>query len=362
MRGHLAESRRWCDVGLTLAPRLPPALEARVWLHDASLAWRMGDNGEREPRRHARSELFRQVGDRYHEAGVSTLASIAAGEAGDHADADSLAEEARTIYAELGDRRRVAMIDHNLGLWALDRGDWPRARAYLEAGLAGAREIGSDQLTGNSLVDLGVLALYEGREDDAVRLFAEGLESARRTGWQINIAYCLRGLGSIAAARGDAETAARLFGAAEGVEERAGEQIQSYARRAFDQRSCAGPRAPRGAGNRSGVGGRSSDERGRRGLVRARDGRRTGASLEVPLEAGPVEPIASERDRYAVRCKTWRTVDAYHFAPPEPEPNRSPHRNPVFSSRSVALAYAYDPATAPNDEPDKRVRVDQARR
>ena len=43
VRGHFAESRRWCDVGVTLAPRLPPALEARVWLHDASFGWRTGN-------------------------------------------------------------------------------------------------------------------------------------------------------------------------------------------------------------------------------------------------------------------------------------------------------------------------------
>ena len=83
-----------------------------------------------------------------------------------------------------------------------------------------------------------MLALYEERDDDAVHLFAECLESARRTGWQINIAYCLRGLGSTAAARRDVETAARLFGAAENVEERAGEQLQPYALRAFDQRAA----------------------------------------------------------------------------------------------------------------------------
>jgi tetratricopeptide (TPR) repeat protein len=234
VRGHFAESRRWCDVGLTLAPRLPPALEARVWLHDASFGWR---TGSRTSALRALT-LYRQVGDRYHQALCLHLASNAAGEAGDHAEAYSLAQEAGTIYAETGDRRRAAIIDHNLGLWALDRGDWPRARSHLEAGLAGAREIGSDQLKGNSFCDLGVLALYEGREDDAVHLFAESLESARRTGWQINVAYCLRGLGSTAATRGDADTAARLFGAAESVEERAGAPIQSYAKRVFDQRAA----------------------------------------------------------------------------------------------------------------------------
>lgn len=233
VRGHLAESRRWCDVGLTLVPQLPPALEARVWLHDAFLRW----TDDRTSAERA-LKLFRQIGDRHLQAMCLQAASNAAGEVGDHTDADSLAREARTIYAEVGDRRRAAVLDHNLGLWAMNRDDWPGARASLEAGLAGAREIGSDQLMGNSFVDLGVLALYEGREDDAVHLFAEGLASARRTGWQINVAYCLRGLGSTAATREAADTAARLLGAAETVEERAGMAIQSYAKRVFDQRAA----------------------------------------------------------------------------------------------------------------------------
>ncbi len=235
VRGHLAESRKWCDAELALAPRLSPAMEARAWLHDASLAWQIGENERTKTSTTRALGLFREVGDRFHEGRCLHLESIGAGESGDFSDARLLAEEAKSIFAEVGDRRSAAIIDHNLGLWALSRGDRPGARAYLEAGLAGARDIGSDQMTGNSLVDLGVLALYEGREDDAFRLFAEGLESAGRTGWQINIAYCASGLACLAAARGDTGTAARLFGAAEGVEKRVGAQIQSYARRAFDQ-------------------------------------------------------------------------------------------------------------------------------
>ena len=56
VRGLLAESRRWCDFGLTVAPRLPPALEARVWLHDAALGWRMGEYS------HARTSAARALG------------------------------------------------------------------------------------------------------------------------------------------------------------------------------------------------------------------------------------------------------------------------------------------------------------
>jgi predicted ATPase/class 3 adenylate cyclase len=235
VRGHLAESRKWCDVELTLTSQLPPAMEARAWLHDASLAWHVGEYERTRASATRALELFREVGDRFHEGRCLGLESIGAGQSGDFSDARSLAEDAKTIFAEVGDGRSAALMDHNLGLWALARGDRPRARAFLEAGLAGARAFGSDRMTGNSLVDLGVLALYEGREADAFHLFAEGLESARRTGWQINIAYCTSGFACIAAARGDTGTAARLFGAAEGVEERVGEQIQSYARQVFDQ-------------------------------------------------------------------------------------------------------------------------------
>ena len=234
IRGHLAESRRWCNVGLALAPELPPALEARVWLHDAALGWHVGESASAL----RALALVRQVGDPHYEAACLHVASNAAIAAGNQADADSLAQEARRIYSELGDRGRAAEIDHNLGVLALDRGDWQRARAFLDQGLAGAREYGSDLSTGNSLGDLAVLALYEGREDDAVHLFVECLESAERTGHRINIAYCLWGLGGVAATGGHSETAARLFGAAEGVEERVGEPIVAYARRAYDQRAA----------------------------------------------------------------------------------------------------------------------------
>jgi predicted ATPase/class 3 adenylate cyclase len=235
VRGHLAESRKWCDVELTLAPRLAPAMEARAWLHGASLAWRVGEYDRTRTSAKRALGLFREVGDRFHEGRCLGIESIGAGESGNFSEARSLAEEAKAILAEVGDLRATAQIDHNLGLWALARGERLQARAYLEAGLAGARGIGSDLMTGNSLIDLGVLALHEGRDADAVSLFAEGLESARRTGWQINIAYCARGLACIGAARGDTNAAARLLGAAESVEERVGAQIQPYARQVFDQ-------------------------------------------------------------------------------------------------------------------------------
>ncbi len=236
VRGHVAEGKIWCDIGLTLAPQLPPAFEARVWLSAGSLLWHL-DEYQRSRESATRAlALFRQIGDRYYEARSLHVASIGAGQAGEYTDADSLAEEAKTIYRELGDpERQMLTATHNQGLWAMERGDLPQARAYLEESLTGSRELGSDQQTGNAAADLGVLALYEHRHGDAVPLFVESLESARRTGWPLNIAYCLRGLGSAAVASGDVEAAARLLGAAESVEERIGELTQPYARRAFDE-------------------------------------------------------------------------------------------------------------------------------
>jgi tetratricopeptide (TPR) repeat protein len=235
-RGHVAEGKIWCDIGLTLAPQLPPALEARAWLSAASLEWHLDANERTREAATRALALFRQIGDRYHEAQCLNVASIGAGQAGDHADADSLAEEAKTIYRELGEpERRVLQITHNQGLRAMERGDLPRARTCLEENLTGSRKLGLDQQTGNAACDVGILALYEHRHGDAVPLFVESLESARRTGWPLNIAYCLRGLGSVAAANSEIETAARLMGAAEAVEERIGELTQPYARRAYDE-------------------------------------------------------------------------------------------------------------------------------
>ena len=233
-RGYLMESKRWNDAALTLAPELPPALEARVWLHAASLGWHFAEP-ERARASAARArELFREVGDRRSEARCLVAAALAATFAGDDA-VDPLAEEAKTIFRELGDRRGVHHITHIQGLWAMQCNRLERARACLEESLELARELGSDQLVGNALCDLGVLALYRRRYDVAVSLFAQSLESAWRTGFSINIAYSLRGLGGVAAVKGHIETAARLLGAAEGVQERTGDQTQPYADRAFEE-------------------------------------------------------------------------------------------------------------------------------
>ena len=233
-RGHLIESKRWNDAALTLAPELPPALEARVWLQAASLGWHFA---EPEPARASAArarELFRQVGDRRSEARCLQAAALAATFADDDA-VDPLAEEAKTIFRELGDRRGVYHITHIQGLWAMQCSDWQRTQACLEESLELAHELGSDQLVGNALCDLGVLSLYQRRHDDATSLFVQSLESAWRSGFTINIAYSLRGLGGVAAAQGHVETAARLLGAAEGVQEQTGDQTQPYAIRAFDE-------------------------------------------------------------------------------------------------------------------------------
>ena len=240
VRGHVAEGRAWCDIGLTLVSQLPPALEAHAWLNAAALDWHFDEyEAARESALRALA-LFREVGDRYYEARCLSVASIAVGQGGDQADADSLAEDAKAIYRELGNLRSSELrLTHNQGLWAMQRGDLARARACLVENLTGSRELGLDAQTGNAAADLGILALYEDRYRDAVPHFVESLESARRTGWSLNIAYCLRGLASVAVAKGEIETAARLSGAAESVEEQIGEVTQPYARRVFDEAAAA---------------------------------------------------------------------------------------------------------------------------
>ena len=282
-------ARGWCDIGADARVSAPScARGAASGSMRLPWTWHL-DEYERARESATRAlALFRQVGDRYHEARSLHVASIAVGLAGDHADADSLAEEAKAIYRELGESRSSEAPTH-----AQSRpvGDGAR-RPVSGAGVPGGEPDGLTRArlwiaqTGNAAADLGILALYEHRHRDAVPLFVESLESARRTGWPLNIAYCLRGLGCVAVANGEIETAARLLGAAESVEERIGELTQPYARRVFDEAADGGARTTRTTRNRRGMGVRPRAERGRRGVVRARNSRRVDADHESDEEMG----------------------------------------------------------------------------
>ena len=70
-RGHVAEGKSWSDIGLTLAPQLPAALEAQVWLTAASLVWHLEEYQQSREFALCALALFRQIGDRYYEARLS---------------------------------------------------------------------------------------------------------------------------------------------------------------------------------------------------------------------------------------------------------------------------------------------------
>ena len=205
-RGHLMEAsaERLCAGAHA---DLPPALEARVWLHAADLGWHFAEP-ERARESAARAlELFRQVGDRRSEARCLQAAALAATFADDDA-VDPLAEEARTIFRELGDRRGVYHITHIQGLWAMQCNGWQRAQACLEESLEVARELGSDQLAGNPLCDLGVLALADAASPR--RRCVSLCPKSRKRSWRpvsrsTSPTLCAARFGGVAAAKGHVE-------------------------------------------------------------------------------------------------------------------------------------------------------------
>jgi predicted ATPase/class 3 adenylate cyclase len=231
--GHLSEGTRWLDASLGLATELSPSLQAWAADRAAQLAWRRGDLERSRNLAERALTLYRELGDDYRVAWGLGALSLVSYLAGNHVDAKTLADEAIDIFRELGDKKGLLILGHNQGLSAMASGDYVRARSLLEQSLAGAREMGSDQNAGNALCDLGVLALYEQRHEEATALFRESLASAQRTGWRINVVYCLRGLSAVAAGD-DLESAARLLGAAEAIHEQIGQDIEGYAKRAFD--------------------------------------------------------------------------------------------------------------------------------
>jgi predicted ATPase/class 3 adenylate cyclase len=230
--GHLSEGTSWLDEALDLATGVPSSLQAWTVDRAAQLAWRRTELDRARDLAERALTLYRKLGDDYHVAwNIGTL-SVISNLAGNYVESQALADEAIGMFRELGEKKGLLILGHNQGLSALAEGDYAQARPFLEQSLAGAREIGSDQNAGNALCDLGVLALYEQRHEDAAALFRESLASAQRTGWRINVVYCLRGLSAVAA-EDDLDSAARLLGAAESLHEQIGQDIETYAKKAF---------------------------------------------------------------------------------------------------------------------------------
>ena len=182
--------------------------------------------------------LYRELGDRMHEALCLFNLSAVAALDGDEATYQASVSAATALFRDLGADFPLLAVLHDGGIRAMAAGDYIRARACMEEALARAREFGASDEICNGLCDLGVLALYELQPQDALRLFGESLQLAVQGSWHLAIAWTVGGIACGLAMLGDLTVSARLLGASEALHERLGVPIEDYAVRAFAEGSA----------------------------------------------------------------------------------------------------------------------------
>jgi non-specific serine/threonine protein kinase len=146
----------------------------------------------------------------------------------DYEAATSHLQEALRAFRQLGECYGVAHVTTFLGMVALMRGDEGQATPMFEEGLAVARRIGDRSSTYIALYNLAQAALSRRDYDGAASLFEEGVTLSEQMGDRANVAYCLEGLAVVANARGEAERSGCLIGAAEGLHEAVGVPVYVY--------------------------------------------------------------------------------------------------------------------------------------
>ena len=218
--GRLSEGRELLEQ-LLAEPGPEPALRAEAltalagmayWQADFSRAWSCYEEALR---------LFRELGDRAHEADVLYGLSTTATWRGDPARGRHLAAEAREAFEELGLRPKVGetLMAEGLALWQLR--EYAAARPLWEEALAISREFGADTLAVTEVGGLAGIEYHTGARADAVRIGLDALDQACALG---NSDLCVWMLDLVAAfvADRDPERAVMIAGAADSMRRASG--------------------------------------------------------------------------------------------------------------------------------------------
>jgi predicted ATPase/DNA-binding CsgD family transcriptional regulator len=154
--------------------------------------------------------LFRELGDRWAEAGpMMSLASVAF-YSGDRAAGRAQLEECLAIYREFGDKGGIFICLERLGTAALGQDDWAEATERYEECVDICEEVEYRFLPIHPLNELGEIARRRGDFETSTNLINESLVWSKRFNLREDIANSLDALGRVAWSRGDLATARRL--------------------------------------------------------------------------------------------------------------------------------------------------------
>ena len=225
-RGHQREGHRWMEA--TLEHELPPALQARVLIVTASMAYAQGDYRTTEERVGEALHLSQREGDVLAEAYAWAGTGLVEMARQDYEVAASSLEKAIALLEPDDEDFLVATWRVIFGTTLLVRGEAERAERAFEEGLAAARRLKVPSLTYIALYNSAQSALVRGDLEKAARMLREGIEWSKQTKDKANLVYFLEALAAVKAFGGEAERCALLLGAAEGLLEEVGARVYNY--------------------------------------------------------------------------------------------------------------------------------------
>ena len=218
--GHATEGRRWLQRATELASGDAGAPLARVahWL--GVLLQQQSENRAALPLFERSLAIWRDLGDRDHEASELNSLGITYRHLGDLDIARSLLEDSIAIARELASGVRLAAALTNLGQAESAAGNFERATQLLQEALALDRKHGDMLGAALDQQSLAAASLRAGRAREARDLLSSTFGYVVNSGDSEFLATTLELSACIAADLGDGLRAALCTGAAEGIRER----------------------------------------------------------------------------------------------------------------------------------------------
>jgi non-specific serine/threonine protein kinase len=202
VRGHHAESRRWLNDLLALAPA-PTATRAKALVMAGMAARGWSDFAGSRLLLEESLAIYRAIGDRAGEAYALNELAGAVSRLGELAQAQTLLEDGLVLALAVGDGRRVLSIQGMLGGVLATRGDYDRARAMLAETAAKDRQVGDGWGTAISLMKLGQVVWQQGDVEGATAALQESLALLQAIGDRSFIPDVMVLLGLVAQTAGD---------------------------------------------------------------------------------------------------------------------------------------------------------------
>jgi DNA-binding SARP family transcriptional activator/Flp pilus assembly protein TadD len=162
-----------------------------------------GDNAKAEPNVRQSLALFRQLGDRGHEARALNGLAIMFTEQGRFAEALAVAQDGLRMVKAVGYWWVQATLETTVGWLYAELGQYDSALSHCQRGLGLQRESGNRAGVGDALATMGEIYSRHGDHAEAKTYFQQAIDVFRETGSTLDEARTLTNLGQALAEEGD---------------------------------------------------------------------------------------------------------------------------------------------------------------